>query len=313
MTGISSTHHVLGIEGLSGELRDSQYPKGIRLIARQRSETNEEEVKTREGDHVHRQLTQIAIQLTRESETTSSSGHGCCNQVVQVAIAGVLKLECTEANIVKRLVIKCKALIGVLHQLMDRKRSIVRLHDSITDLGRGNNRVRAHDTIGVFLSNLGHEEGTHTRPRSSTHGVRNLKSLQHIARFSLFADNVHNAVHQFSSLSIVTLGPVVTSTRLSKDKVIRAEDLAHVTSANGVHCSWLQIRQNRSGDVASVHTLVEVHVDSFELEVKVAAIGTIALDAVLLGHNLPEFCTDLVTALSCLQMNDFSHVVRCVL
>jgi hypothetical protein len=44
------------------------------------------------------------------------------------------------------------------------------------------------------------------------------------------------------------------------------------------------------------------------LEVGISVIGSGRVDSVLVGNNLPEFSSDLVTALSCLYVNDFSHL-----
>jgi hypothetical protein len=50
--------------------------------------------------------------------------------------------------------------------------------------------------------------------------VGDLETLEAVARFSLLADNIEDRVNEFGTLSVVTLGPVVTGTRLTKDKVV---------------------------------------------------------------------------------------------
>ena len=52
-----------------------------------------------------------------------------------------------------------------------------------------------------------------------------LLTLQAVTAFSLLADDVQNRVNQLSTLSVVTLGPVVAGTSLAEHKVVRAEDL----------------------------------------------------------------------------------------
>ena len=56
--------------------------------------------------------------------------------------------------------------------------------------------------------------------------------LKTIAGFGLLADNIEDGVDQFGSLGVVTLGPVVSSARLTEDKVVRTEDLAKGARAN---------------------------------------------------------------------------------
>ena len=47
--------------------------------------------------------------------------------MVEVSIGGLGQLQCPEADIVKSLVVNAEGLIGVLHQLVNRERSIVRI------------------------------------------------------------------------------------------------------------------------------------------------------------------------------------------
>merc|ERR1712146_882702 len=65
---ISSTHHVLGIEGLLGELGNSKSSVLLRASGCKWSKSNHEKVKTRERDHVDGKLSEIAVQLTRETK-----------------------------------------------------------------------------------------------------------------------------------------------------------------------------------------------------------------------------------------------------
>jgi len=105
----------------------------------------------------------------------------------------------------------------------------------------------------------------------------------------------------------MTLGPVVTGTSLSEDEVVRSEELTEWAGSDGVHGTWLEIHKDCSWDVSSSSGLVKVDVDSLELEIGVTVIGTGWVNSVFVGDDLPEFGTDLVTALTSLNMNDFSH------
>ena len=53
--------------------------------------------------------------------------------------------------------------------------------------------------------------------------------------------------------------------------------------------------------------LIEVDVDAFQLEVRVSVVGPRRVYAVLVRDHLPELGADLVAALACLDMHDFSH------
>ena len=147
-------------------------------------------------------------------EGACGSGDGGGDKVVEVTVRGGGELEGAEANVVEGLVVESEALVGVLDELVDRESGVVGLDDSVGNLGGRDDRVRGHDPVGVLLANLGDEEGAHAGPGPSSHGVGDLEALHHIAVLSLFADDVHDGVDQFGTLSIVTLGPVVSSSGL---------------------------------------------------------------------------------------------------
>ena len=86
MSRITGCHHVLGIKHLSSELRHSESPVLLRTSSSERSEARHEEVETREGDHVDRQLPEVSVELTREPETGGDTRHGDADQVVEVSI-----------------------------------------------------------------------------------------------------------------------------------------------------------------------------------------------------------------------------------
>ena len=104
----------------------------------------------------------------------------------------------------------------------------------------------------------------------------------------------------------MALGPVVASTALAKDKVIRAEELAKGARADRVHGARLQIYQHSAGHVLATGGLVVVHVDALQLEVRVAMVSAGGVNAVLIGNHFPELGTNLVTALAGLQVNNLT-------
>jgi hypothetical protein len=138
--------------------------------------------------------------------------------------------------------------------------------------------------------------------------VGNLETLEAIATFSFLSDDIENGIDEFSTFSVMTLGPVVTGTSLTEDEVVWSEELTEWTGTDGVHGAWLKIHKDGSWDIATTGGFVEVDVDSLELEVRVTVVGTGGVDTVFVGDNFPEFGTDLVTALTSLNVNDFSHL-----
>ena len=110
----------------------------------------------------------------------------------------------------------------------------------------------------------------------------------------------------------MTLGPVVTGTRLSEDEVVGSEELTEGSSSDGVHGAWLEVHKDSAGDVSSTGGLIVVDVDSLELKVGVTVVGAGRVNTVFIGNDFPELGTNLVSALTSLDVNDLSHCV-CVL
>ena len=194
--------------------------------------------------------------------------------MVKITIGWGGELEGSEADIIKSFVINAHNLIGVLDKLMDREGSVVWLNDGIGHLGGGHDGEGAHHSVGVLFSDLGDEEGSHTGSGTTTEGVGDLETLEAIATFSFFTDNIEDGVDEFSTFSVVTLGPVVTGTSLSEDEVVWSEELSEWSSSDGVHGSWLKIHEDGSWDVSSTGGFVVVNVDSLELEIRVTMVGT---------------------------------------
>lgn len=85
MTGIGSTHHVLGVPHLLGELGDSESTVLLRPAGGERSEADHEEVKARKRNEIDGELSEVRVELSGESETASDTTHGSRNQMVQIA------------------------------------------------------------------------------------------------------------------------------------------------------------------------------------------------------------------------------------
>jgi len=219
-------------------------------------------METGEGNEVDSKLAKIRVKLTRETETAGDTGHGSRHKVVKITIGGGGELEGTEANIVQCLVIDDLDLIGVLNKLVDGKGGVVGLNDGIGHLGGREDGEGLHDTVGILLTNLGDKEGTHTGTGTTTEGVGDLEALEAIAALSLLADDIENGVDQLSTLSVVTLSPVVTGTALAENEVIGAEKLTERTSADRVHGTRLQIHKDGAGNIATTGGLVVEHIDA---------------------------------------------------
>merc|ERR1712018_33574 len=181
---------------------------------------------------------------------------------------------------------------------MDGKGGVVGLDNGVGNLGGGGNGEGGHDPVGVLLSDLGDQESSHSGSGATTEGVGELESLEAVTALSFLPHNIENRVDELSSLSVVSLGPVVSSTRLSEDEVVRSEDLSERSGSNGVHGTGLQINKDSSGNVLSTGGLVVVDIDPLQLEIGVSVVGSGGVNTMLIRDDLPELGPDLVTALA---------------
>mmetsp|Transcript_11881 Transcript_11881/g.30750 ORF Transcript_11881/g.30750 Transcript_11881/m.30750 type:complete len:467 (-) Transcript_11881:15-1415(-) len=304
---VGGGHHVLGVEHLLRELRHGERAVLLRATRRERREADHEEVEAREGDHVDRQLAQVAVELAREAEAARRGRHDGGDQVVEVAKGRRRELERAEADVVERLVVEEHRLVRVLDQLVDREHAVVRLDHGVRHLGRREDREGAHHAVGVLLTDLGDEQGAHARAGAATERVGHVEALEAVAALGLLAHDVEDGVDELGALGVVALGPVVARARLAEDKVVRAEDLAEGARADRVHGARLEVHQDVARHIAATRRLVVVHVDALELQVRVAVVRASRVDAVLIGDNLPELGADLVAALAALDSNDLTH------
>ena len=266
-------------------------------------------METGEGDQVNSELSEVGVKLTGETEAAGNTGESGGDEMVKITVGGGGELEGSEADIVEGLVINAHNLIGVLDELMDGEGGVVGLDNGVGDLGGGHDGEGGHDSVGVFLTDLGDKEGTHAGAGTTTEGVGDLETLEAIATLSLLTDDVEDGVDELSTFGVVTLGPVVTGTSLSEDEVVGSEELTEGTGTDGVHGTGLEVHKDGAGNVTATGGFVEVDVDSLELEVGVTVVGAGGVNTVFVGDDFPELSTDLVTALAGLDVDDFSHLV----
>jgi len=304
---IGSAHHVLGVEHLLGELWDGEGTVLLASSGGKWSESSHEEVETWEWDKVDSELSEVGVELTWESEAARDTRHSSGDEVVEVTVGWGGELQGSEADVVKGFVVDDHDFIGVFDELMDGEGGVVRLNDGVGDLWGWEDGEGAHHSVWVFFTNLGDEEGSHAGSGSSTEGVGDLESLKAVASFSFLSDYVKNAIDKFCSFGVMSLSPVVSGSSLSEDEVIWSEKLSERSSADGVHGSRLEVHEDGTRNISSSGSFVVVDVDSFKLKIGISVVCSGWVNSMFVRDDFPEFGTDLISALTSLYVNDFSH------
>lgn len=155
------------------------------------------------------------------SQASGDSAHHDRHQVVEVSVGRLLELQRSEADVVQSLIVDTERLVRVLHQLVDGERGVVGFNDRVgnleasgdravvsvkssttwtnlngTYLGRRENRERRHHSVGVFLSDLGDQERSHSGSGSSSEGMGDLETLEAIGSLGFLPHNVQNRVDE---------------------------------------------------------------------------------------------------------------------
>jgi hypothetical protein len=91
-------------------------------------------MKTRERNQVDGELSEVRVELTRETKAASDARHDGGDQVIEISIGGRSELEGTEANVVESFVINAHDGVSVLDKLMDGKSGVVGFDNGIGDL-----------------------------------------------------------------------------------------------------------------------------------------------------------------------------------
>jgi len=159
---VAGGHHVLVIEELGGELWDGEGAVLLGATGGEWGKAADEEVETWEWNKVDSELTEIGVELTRETKGAGGAGHNHGDKVVEITIGWGGQLEGTEADIVKGFVIDAENFIGGLDELVDGKGAVVGLDDGIRNLGGWDDGVGGKDTVGIFFTKLVEKKSSKT-------------------------------------------------------------------------------------------------------------------------------------------------------
>ena len=190
--------------------------------------------------HVDHKFPEIRAQLAREAQTGCDARHNNRYKMVKITISWSGKLQSAQVGDTKCLIFNAKCFIRVLHELVNRKHSIIGFNDCVRNLGTRDNEICADYAIGVLLVNFQNEKGTHASTSTTSEGVSDLETLEGICTL-LLLNNIKDSIDEFGTFHVVALRPVVTcstASALSKHKSCWGGN-AHQEDLNKQH-PWFQ-------------------------------------------------------------------------
>jgi hypothetical protein len=255
------------------------------------------------------ELSNINIQSTIESEGGSEGGDDLSDESVQVGVSWSLNIEVSSADIVDSLVIKDNSNISVLQEGMGGEHGVVWLNNGSGDLWgwvHGETKLGFLTVInGKSLEEKGSESGT----GSSTDGVEDEETLETSALIGELSDSVEAEINDFLTDGVMSSGEVVGGIFFTGNELLWMEELSVGSGSDLIDNGWLEIEEDSSWDVLTGTSLGEEGVESVVTTTD-GFIGrhlTVRLDSVLEAEKLPAGVTNLDTALTDVDGNDFSH------
>ena len=171
---------------------------------------------------------------------------------------------------------------------MDRKGGVIRLDHGIGYLRRWYHRERGHYPVGIFFADLGDQKCAHTGTGTTAQRMSQLETLQAVATLRFLSHHVEHRVHQFRALRVMSFRPIVARSGLTEHEIVRSKDVSERARPHRVHRTGFQIDKNRARYVLPTGRFVVVHVDPFQLQVRVSVIDAARIDAMLVRDHLPE-------------------------
>ena len=311
LTWVALNHHVGRLENRVGDFSNSELLV-VGLLSRDEWGIRAEwEVHTLEWNQVGLELGHIDVQGTIETEGGSHTRDHLGDDLVEVSVGAVLDVQVTVADIVHSLVIDHEGAVASVQHAVGSKDCVVWLHDGDGDVDGG-----VHDELELGLALVVNgqaleEEGTETGTSTTTEGVEHQEALETRTVVSELSDTVQNKVDDVLTDVNTTTGVVVGSVFLTSDQLLGVVDLAVSASTNLVDHSGLKVHKDGTGNVLTGTGLREEGVERVGLDTNglVRRHLTVVHDTMLEAVQLPAAVTDLNTALTNVNTDDFSHLL----
>lgn len=172
-------------------------------------------------------------------------------------------------------------------------------------MGRGVNAEVQLGFLGVVRGEALQEQGAEAGASTSTNGVEDQEALETGALVSQLADAIQSLVNEILADGVVTTSVVVGSILLSRNDLVRVEELLVLSVSDFISNRGLEINKDSARHVLARASLVE---EGGEGILSLDTLGTSLVDSVLQAVELPAALADLATALTNVNGDDFTHV-----
>jgi len=308
LAGVALAHHVLGLEGSVGDLRDGEALAEGLLGGDDGRVRAEEEVDAGVGDQVGLELVDVNVELTLEAERGGEAGDDLSDDAVEVLVRGALDAEVLLADVIDGLVVEHEGAVGVLEESVGREDRVVGLDDRGGDLGRGVDAEVELGLLAVVSREALEEERAEARASTTTNRVEDEEALETVALVSELANAIQGGIEEVLADGVVAASVVVGGVLLARDELVGMEELRVLASADFVDDGGLEVNHDSTRNVLAGTNLREHGLET--LVIRGLSHGAIGLDAVLEAVELPASITGLNAGLTNVKGNDFSHVER---
>jgi len=231
------------------------------------------------------------------------------DESVQVGVGWSLDIEVSSADIINGFVIDHDGNIGVLEEGVGGKDGVVWFNNGSGDLWGWVDGETELGFLTIINGKSLEEERSESRSGTSTNGVEDEETLETSALIGELSDSIEAEINDFFTNGVMSSGEVVGSIFFTGDKLLWMEELSVGTCSDFIDNGWFEIKEDGSWDVLTGTSLGEEGVESI-ITTTDGFVGwhlTIWLDSVLKAEELPAGVTNLDTALTDVDRNNFSH------
>jgi len=208
------------------------------------------------------ELGDINVKGTIESEGGGQRGDDLGDESVEVGVGGSLDVEVSSADVIDGFVIDHDSDIGVLEEGVGGEDGVVRLNNSGGNLGRREDGETKLGLLTVVDGESLEEERSEAGSGTTTDGVEHEETLEASALVGKLSDSVEAEIDDLLTNGVVTSGEVVGGILLTRDELLRMEELSVGTGSYLVDDCWLEIEENTPWDVLASTGLGEEGVES---------------------------------------------------